>query len=392
MKKGFLISENNRSIHLVSVSTITYVPIVKYLIESVYLKKYKKIEIIERSIKNANNYYLNNNQIELKCFQMYENHEEFNKEPFFKKIRKYFYLTGQLVKVRLKGKNSTLYTIDHHVLFIFILVSWIIPWKKNEVIYHQLEMVDKKQLGKINNFIFNVVLKNVKIISHAIFPEINRMKYFIDISGIDQNKTVLIPNTCKSKELAKIRHEILHHIPENAFVIGHIGNIGINHYLKEFIDLAKTKKFPENFYFLFVGRQAKEIKDLVNNLGKQFIFIDAIPHQDLEMIYSFIDLGLILYKGVDSNFEFCAPNKLYEYWSYGVPVIAHELDGLKPVFVNPLQGKLINMSIPQDIYDTLIVFSKQDKTVRSRLIDFFNLELQIDKYSSSYLLKLKNYL
>lgn len=104
---------------------------------------------------------------------------------------------------------------------------------------------------------------------------------------------------------------------------------------------------------------------------KNAIFLPAVSHELLNEYYRRIDLGIILYKGIDLNYEFCAPNKLYEYWSYGIPVIASILGGLKLIFKNDFQGILLNFDNRKEVMAYLNSFSPSNEKSRE-LKEYFD--------------------
>jgi hypothetical protein len=81
---------------------------------------------------------------------------------------------------------------------------------------------------------------------------------------------------------------------------------------------------------------------------------------------------------VDVNFEFCAPNQLYEYWSYGIPVVAHQLPGLIPVFDDSLKGKLFDFNTSETIAETA-TFLQNGNTSKKALQQLFSDTLDVRK-------------
>ena len=73
---------------------------------------------------------------------------------------------------------------------------------------------------------------------------------------------------------------------------------------------------------------------------------------------------------MDYNYDFCAPNKLYEYWSYGIPVFAHKLNGLTKLFEKEEYGLLF------DFYDNnvhLKILKQFDNKLDKKNLNIFNL-------------------
>ncbi len=103
-----------------------------------------------------------------------------------------------------------------------------------------------------------------------------------------------------------------------------------------------------------------------------------------------IHYGFILYKGVDKNFEFCAPNKLYEYWAYGIPVFAHHLKGLVPVIMPNLLGRTIDFQSNEleALINDLMGMPVPD---RKGIQGYFTSHLTLDNYIAPLISKIKSY-
>lgn len=61
----------------------------------------------------------------------------------------------------------------------------------------------------------------------------------------------------------------------------------------------------------------------------EFYHIPYVPAPLHLEITSNIDFGLVTYSHVSLNNEFCAPNKIWEYSGFGLPIIANDVWGLK---------------------------------------------------------------
>lgn len=63
------------------------------------------------------------------------------------------------------------------------------------------------------------------------------------------------------------------------------------------------------------------------------LFLDSVPYKDIWALISRCDIGYLYYENDTLNNKNCAPNKIYEYASAGLPMIANNNPGLKDVFV-----------------------------------------------------------
>ncbi len=74
------------------------------------------------------------------------------------------------------------------------------------------------------------------------------------------------------------------------------------------------------------------IRDL--GLGNRVRLLDPIPMRDLVPALRGFDVGVVPYLPVGMNFYFCSPNKLFEYMTAGLAVVASDLPILREVVTN----------------------------------------------------------
>ena len=236
-------------------------------------------------------------------------------------------------------------------------------------------MMIPNDLNKMDQWLLKKIIRRFKKVDLAIFPEENRMIYFRELlltHNCDQlfvvpnsNNNVLIGDYSRQNE--KIR-------------VTHIGAVGSNHHFQDY--LKALKKLPKDrFEFWFVGMLNSDIQDMILEVDlENIITTGQIQHSALKEIYLNTDIGVILYKDTCLNNRFCAPNKLYEFWSYGIPVLGDTLPGLKSVFKDEEQGTLIDMQQPDKIVDAIIKLGALDKNSRDKKIKLFNSTYRLDVY------------
>lgn len=362
-------------VHFLSISLLTSIPSLRFIVDS-FLKNKNEVAITELSLKNSNNYYQtkniqHNKIVEFESFEVLK--EKLGKFTF----KKYY----TVIKAILLIENDLIYTNDYQVVFLKLILN-----KKVKIIYHQFELVEQQYLGRVSKFIYRYVLKHSNKINLAIFPEINRAEYFKSQSTLLREKMIIFPNTCNIVEQNITNNTTcIDFIPADTFKVLHTGVLGIaEHFFDTFLSATKMFNSKDNIAFIFIGRKTKEIdKFIEDNNIKNVHFINNIPHQELLKVYSKVDLGLILYKGVNLNIEYCAPNKLYEFWSNGVPVLAHQLKGLQPLFNNKVLGELTDFNSIDLIYSTIQKLKGRDNNNnKQKLIEYFKNNLDIDLYIS----------
>lgn len=78
------------------------------------------------------------------------------------------------------------------------------------------------------------------------------------------------------------------------------------------------------------------------NLGERIRFIDKLPWKELMMYTKSADAGLSLDKNNNLNYAFSLPNKLFDYLSAGIPVIAGDLPEVSKIISENNCGIIIS--------------------------------------------------
>jgi len=200
-----------------------------------------------------------------------------------------------------------------------------------------------------------------KSIERNIFPH---LKYVITVSDLiaDQYKTEydIRPLTVRncSRECSYInkftRDEI--GVDDDHLLLILQGN-GIN------IDrggeeLIRAVSYAEKTFLLIVGsgdsldNLKKSVLDL--KLGERVRFINSVPWAQLMRYTKSADIGFSLDKNSNQNYRFSLPNKLFDYLSAGIPVIAGDLPEVTKIISENKCGIIISEVTPERISEAIM--------------------------------------
>jgi glycosyltransferase involved in cell wall biosynthesis len=350
-----------------------------------------QVSLTETHVKSFNNYYDDIEGFKFNNIAEYNTYQDFRNQATGFKISKYIFIIRTLLSAYREPTRQIIYTNDFQVLYFTLLLRKLYKSSNTIIVYHQFELIEGHKLNKVNALFYNSVLKNAKLIDLAIFPEINRLNYFKKDSSVIKEKTFVLPNSCEpALSSEKKKHPILNQFSNDTFIVMHLGNVGgSQHYYHNFIEAVEKLESNKKVVFIFLGRKNELIEKTIKQKKlSNLFFFDPIPHEDLTQIYPYIDLGVILYKGTSPNYEFCAPNKLYELWSNGIPVIGHQLKGLEPLFDQKEKGILTNFDDISEIAKATIKCTEKEET-KNALIQIFKEELSINIYLEEFGMKLK---
>ncbi len=363
MKKNLIIFASQNSFFTL--------PPVKQILN--YFKKITEISAIHSEIGGYENFFSESRNTSV--VQNYNDYDSYYRQTILNKFFKYFKVTTSLFSQVFKNifsyETIYIYSCELYVIYIAIMLKS----KKIKIIYHQFEMMIPNELNKIDRWLLQEIIRKFKKVDLAIFPEQNRMIYFREmLLTHNSNQLFILPNTNNnvliddySRQNQKIR-------------VTHIGSVGSNHHFQDY--LKALKKLPKDrFEFWFVGMLNSDIQDMILEEDlENIITTGQIQHSALTEIYLNTDIGVILYKDTCLHNRFCAPNKLYEFWSYGIPVLGDILPGLKSVFKYKEQGILIDMQQPDEIVDAITKLEAFDKDFRDENIKIFNSTYRLDVY------------
>lgn len=189
--------------------------------------------------------------------------------------------------------------------------------------------------------------------------------------GMTKEKFTWIPNGFDLNEVTTtmpLSDEVKNQIPNNKFVVGYTGTLGVANALDTFIDAARLLKADKEIVFLLVG-DGKEKSDLVNKSFdlENVNFIDVIPKHQIQ---SMLSLFNVCYIGLtkDPLFRFgVSPNKLFDYLLSGSPIL-YAIESGKYIPVSDANaGISVPAEDPQSVADAIIKLKAMSPEERQQL-------------------------
>ena len=297
----------------------------------------KKYQITSFSYCNKTNFKIND-------VKLIKRKSPKNKKNFFELIL-FIY---NLLKIIFRNKYDIIYLNDY---FLSIPINLIYYLKPSKIIYDAHELIISERLYKNNN-LDNTISKKDENIKKNKYELIDTFFYLFEKISIKKVNLTITAN----RERAEImkNHYNLKKLPE---IIKNIPNNTIkkNLYTRNFLEkkfkflrnyngkifvyqgLISTKRELHNIIIklseikntkiLIIGSGEKDYINYLKNLFKKkslsnIHFIDNIDLKSLYSILKISNLGIISYSNINLNNKFCAPNKLYEYAMFNLPMIS----------------------------------------------------------------------
>lgn len=216
---------------------------------------------------------------------------------------------------------------------------------------YELEIDDKK-----SHFIKKAAQK-AKI---NVVPEYNRAHIIQALYQLEKtpivlpNKSIDHPRMKNIKGIDKNIYDILDRIKkEKKRIVVYSGIIGPERRLDtliEAIDRLNTK-----FELVILGRESNYLRELLQKYPKKFTYLGYKTNPEHLPIISQCDIGVLFYIADRKTINpiYCAPNKIFEYTGFGLPVICNDIPALKYTAEQYKFGLCVDISNVDDICDKL---------------------------------------
>lgn len=233
------------------------------------------------------------------------------------------------------GLLKTLKNYDSDALLWFGTAETVIPMMgtlggKNYVV-SLLELLDDSP-KKIK--LLKEIVKNAKAVTVCEETRGYIMRYWWNLKEVP----FVFPNK-PYNQITDRRHQPS--IPETREVIEQIKDKrvilyqGIIQNTEELIEIAKALRAMDSEYILLLmGIDKYNSVDRIKAIYDKVIYVSYIPAPYHLEITSYARIGITFYRNDSLNKAFCAPNKIYEYTGFGIPIIANDIPGLKNTIGN----------------------------------------------------------
>jgi glycosyltransferase involved in cell wall biosynthesis len=241
-------------------------------------------------------------------------------------------------------------------LFWFINPNSIAPfhifnlYKNSIFINHYLEMYENSRFYKW------IISKSIKKSFKVVLPEENRSAIFQSIYNLNTLPSVL-PNKPyiifdKKIGLQYVKNncfELYDAISKGKKIILYQGNLSNDRNLIPFI---KAFSFLEEYVFVIMGKDYGQLKKYIN-VSSRIIYVKEKYSPEHLYVTSVAHIGILMYNPTSLNQIFCAPNKIFEYGGYGIPMIGNRIPGLVGPFRNFTAGEVCDINSVSSIQDSL---------------------------------------
>lgn len=290
------------------------------------------------------------------------------KDEYFGKINK---LKGWLIfrnglKKYLKKYNSK------ETIFWFGNAETVIPMKgllrRKKYIVSLLELLDE---SPIKRKLLHGILENAYKITCCEETRAYIIKYWYklkELPTVFPNKPYNQIVNRRVKPTSEITKKIIEEIKNDDVIIyqGYIQNT------EELCEIAKALKEKKNKYkFVLLGIDKYNSYEKIKSIYENTVFYSYVPAPLHLEITSYAKIGVLFYRPTILNNAFCAPNKIFEYGGFGIPMIGNNIPGLKNTIGNNKAGKCIDIT-KKNVLDALSEIEDNYNDYSLNALNYYN--------------------
>jgi hypothetical protein len=148
---------------------------------------------------------------------------------------------------------------------------------------------------------------------------------------------------------------------------------------EELVEVAYALKMLNSRYKLvLIGIDEFNSYEKVKKIYSNTVFYPYIPAPLHLEITSYAKFGILFYRPTTLNNAFCAPNKIFEYGGFGIPMIGNNIPGLKNTIGNSKSGCCIELT-RENIYSSLMRMEQSYNSFSKNARDYFD---SVDNYET----------
>lgn len=252
--------------------------------------------------------------------------------------------------------------------------------KKNVIVLFLLELHEKPWY---NNLFLKKIAHRTKTTA-IVCCEKNRSRYLMSKWKLDKlpysisNKPYHVSYKKNEENIDTSLKKIVKQLGEKKTVIYQSRHIS---YVQELMQLAKAlKEINRDFVLVLIGEiPSDEIKEKIRKIYKNVIFAGAILAPMNLQLTSYGYIGVAVYQENVLNNMFCAPNKIYEYGAFGIPILCNDLPGLVETVGMKRAGVCVDWNSIDDIRRGIIEIDNQYEYYSKNALEMFEKEDNVQK-------------
>lgn len=248
-----------------------------------------------------------------------------NEQGRFRKIInvfKYKKLIKNILQVEIQDNEHDLLWVEDARMFV-ILGSLV---KKYRFILQISELYNEFPLYVRS---IKKIIKSAKVV---FIPEYNRAIMYKIWYGLKKmpivlpNKPFFIPEKSDLDSLNDKYSKYLSYFKYNKVIL-YQGYLSTDRNLRTFA--SAIRELGSDYTFMIIGQGDINLINQLKKINPSIVYVGFVPSPDYFFFTSKAYIGILSYDLTSLNNAYCAPNKIWEYSKFGLPMIGNDVPGLK---------------------------------------------------------------
>jgi len=178
----------------------------------------------------------------------------------------------------------------------------------------------------------------------------------LNIAHIDLNNIAKLTNEIKAKSQGKK-------------ILLYQGDISERRKLAIIVNVAK--ELSDEYYLVIMGSRNNYLK-VLEDIWSGFCYVGYISAPFHLYITKIAHIGIVSYDFVNLNNIFCAPNKIFEFSMFGLPMLCNDVGGLTSTIGAAKAGICVDFSKNENIISGLRQIDDRYDYYSNRSLDFYD--------------------
>lgn len=243
---------------------------------------------------------------------------------------------------------------DLNTLATGSILKFIAGWNKVVLIYdtHEYAINDVPNETKLNQYRKYLIERTfIKSADEIICVSTRIAEEYSRLYNIEMPKVVLNCPLHNPRLSSDILREKLS-LPKETYVFLYQGALSKGRGIHRFIESFKRIDDP-NIALIFMGYG--ELADMIESQEDNRVFyLPAVPSSELASYTASADCGVALIEDSCLSYRYCLPNKIFEYFMGGLPVIASDLPEMRRIIDGYDVGILCSPEDPSSVEDAIL--------------------------------------
>ncbi|MGA4516277.1 glycosyltransferase [Solibacillus silvestris] len=127
-----------------------------------------------------------------------------------------------------------------------------------------------------------------------------------------------------------------------------------------------------NYTLVLLGNNDNRLHDKIKKIYNHTLSIEYITAPDHLVITSYAYIGITTYDETSLNNLYCAPNKIYEYAGFGIPMLCSDIPGLRYTVAHSKAGECTDLSSVEKVKEAIKKINQNYEQYSINAKDFFN--------------------